>query len=65
MKKIIYTIAFLLATGTVAQAQVELKQTKSELADFILLEDDLLVYTLKEEQGQFIYSEQRGKSETS
>ena len=65
MKKIIYTIALLLATGTIAQAQVELKQTKSELADFILLGDDLLVYTLKEDNGQFIYSEQRGRSETS
>jgi outer membrane protein OmpA-like peptidoglycan-associated protein len=65
MKKIIYTIAFLLACGAAAQAQVELKQTKSELAGFILLENDLLLYTLKEEQGQFIYSEQRDKSETS
>ncbi|MBB6611546.1 hypothetical protein H7F15_10905 [Pontibacter sp. Tf4] len=65
MKKILYTIAFMLAAGTIAQAQVSLKQTKSELADFILLENDLLVYTLKEDQGQYIYSEQRGKSETS
>ncbi|WP_162425755.1 OmpA family protein [Pontibacter pudoricolor] len=65
MKKIIYTVAFLLAGATAVRAQVELKQTKAELADFILLENGLLVYTLKEAQGQFIYSEQRGRSETS
>ncbi|GAB3204310.1 hypothetical protein ABID22_003276 [Pontibacter aydingkolensis] len=62
MKKIVYTIAFLLATGTCVQAQTQVKQSKEELADFMLLENNLLVFTVKEAKGQYIYSEQRGES---
>ncbi|MEJ8803467.1 hypothetical protein [Pontibacter sp. H249] len=65
MKKIVYTIAFLLATGTFVQAQTQVRQSKEELADFILLENNLLVFTVKEEQGQYIYSEQRGDNTSS
>ncbi|NDK55709.1 OmpA family protein [Pontibacter fetidus] len=60
MKKIIYTIAFLLATGTIAHAQTPLKETGTDLADFILLENDVLLYARKETDGQYLYTEKRG-----
>jgi outer membrane protein OmpA-like peptidoglycan-associated protein len=65
MKKIIYTIAVVLVSGIGAHAQTPVKQTKDELADFILLENDLIVFTRKEEKGQFIYTEQRGQSKSA
>lgn len=60
MKKIIYTIAFLLAAGTIAHAQAPLKETGADLADFILLENDVLLYARKEADGQYLYTEKRG-----
>lgn len=57
MKKIIYTIAFLLATGTIAQAQSPVLQSEQEIADFAVLENNLLLFTQKEATGQYIYSE--------
>ncbi|MEJ8757206.1 hypothetical protein WG947_09385 [Pontibacter sp. H259] len=60
MKKIIYTIAFLLATGTIVQAQTSLKHAGADFADFILLENDVLLYARKEADGQYLYTEKRG-----
>lgn len=57
MKKIIYTIAFLLASGTIAHAQTPVLQSQQEIADFIVLENNLLLFTRKEADGQYIYSE--------
>ncbi|WP_125047751.1 OmpA family protein [Pontibacter arcticus] len=64
MKKIVYTIAFILASGAVANAQSVLKEATHELADITVLQDDLLIYTMKEAGGQYIYTEKRGESGT-
>jgi outer membrane protein OmpA-like peptidoglycan-associated protein len=60
MKKILYTIAILLSTWTVTKAQTAVRETKDNLADFSLIGGDLLVYTIKENNGQFLYTEKRG-----
>lgn len=57
MKKILYTITFLLATGTIANAQTPVLQSQQEMADFIVLENQLLIFTRKQADGQYIYSE--------
>lgn len=59
MKKIIYTIAILLAAGTFANAQAPVMHSEQEIADFMVLENDLLVFTRKEAGGQYIYSERK------
>jgi outer membrane protein OmpA-like peptidoglycan-associated protein len=61
MKNLIYTIALVLVSGGTIQAQTPIKQTKEELADFMLLNNNLIVFTLKGEKGQFIYTEKRGQ----
>ncbi|MBB6611580.1 hypothetical protein H7F15_11075 [Pontibacter sp. Tf4] len=59
MKKILYTIAFILATGTIAHAQAPILQSEQEIADYMVLENDLLLFTRKEADGQYIYSERK------
>ncbi|QHL87609.1 hypothetical protein GU926_09220 [Nibribacter ruber] len=60
MKRTLYTIAILLSSWTVGQAQTAVRETKDNLADFYLVGEDLLVYTIKETNGQFLYTEKRG-----
>jgi len=59
MKKIFYTVALFLAASA-AQAQAPIKQSKEQIADVTLLSGDLLIYTKKEDQGQYVYREVRG-----
>ncbi len=57
MKKIVYTIAILLATGTFANAQSPVLQSEQEIASYTILENDLILFTRKEADGQYIYAE--------
>lgn len=59
MKKIIYTMTLLLAAYA-TQAQTPIKQAKEAIADVYLLHDNLLVYSKKEKEGQYIYTETKG-----
>ncbi|WP_207434258.1 hypothetical protein [Sabulibacter ruber] len=59
MKKTIYTIALLLSTAAVTHAQTPIKETREKLADVFLVGQDLVLYTVKTQEGQLIYSEKR------
>ncbi|ARS36099.1 OmpA family protein [Pontibacter actiniarum] len=59
MKRAIYTITLLLAAAS-AQAQTPIKQAREEIADVTLLGEHLLIYTKKEDQGQYLYREEKG-----
>lgn len=56
MKKILYTVALFLAASAV-QAQAPIKHTQQEFADVTLLGDGMMLYTQKEDQGQYLYRE--------
>ncbi|TPE42394.1 OmpA family protein [Pontibacter mangrovi] len=57
MKKIIYTLAVCTMGGLSVQAQTPIKETREELMDVALINDSLLIYTKKEKEGQFLYTE--------
>ncbi|MDX5480718.1 MAG: hypothetical protein LPK07_03460 [Hymenobacteraceae bacterium] len=65
MRKTIYTIALFLSLAAAAQAQTPIKETREEVADVTLFNEDLLLYTRKEGEGQFIYTEQRREASES
>ncbi|WP_299823590.1 OmpA family protein [uncultured Pontibacter sp.] len=65
MKKIVYSVAFFIAVAFTAQAQTPIKETREEVADVTLLDDNLLIYTKKDKEGQFLYTEKKGNSETA
>ncbi|WP_205500111.1 hypothetical protein [Rufibacter psychrotolerans] len=64
MKRTLYTIAVLLSSMAAAQAQTPIKQTREKLADLHLVGEDLVVYAVKTEAGQFLYSEKVGDQTT-
>ncbi len=65
MKRIVYTVTFLMAVAFTAQAQTPIKETREEVADVTLLNNKLLIYTKKEKDGQFLYTEQLGVTGTA
>lgn len=65
MKKIVYTVAFLLAiTWVEANAQTRIKESNKEIADLVLFQDKLLIYTQKDPDGQYLYTERKGQGGT-
>lgn len=65
MKKIVYTVAFLLATTWVgANAQTQIKESNKEIADLVLFQDNLLIYTQKDPDGQYLYTERKDQGGT-
>ncbi|MEJ8803276.1 OmpA family protein [Pontibacter sp. H249] len=65
MKRIIYSAAFFITIAFSAQAQTPIKETREEVADVTLLNKELLIYTKKEKDGQFLYTEQLGATGTA
>jgi outer membrane protein OmpA-like peptidoglycan-associated protein len=65
MKKILYTVAFFLASAAAVQAQKPIKEARDGIASLFLLENDILVYTRKEADGQFLYTEKKGQPGTA
>ncbi|MCJ8166672.1 hypothetical protein MKJ04_17635 [Pontibacter sp. E15-1] len=51
----------LFLAASAAQAQAPIKHTQEAFADVTMLGDDLLLYTKKESQGQYLYREAKGK----
>jgi hypothetical protein len=60
MKRTFYTIALLLSTAAVSRAQSPIKESREQLADVFLVGEDLMIYAVKTNDGQYLYSEKRG-----
>ncbi|WP_066836898.1 hypothetical protein [Rufibacter ruber] len=64
MKKTIYTIAILLSSAVYAHAQTAIKETRENIADLFIVGENLVLYTIKEKDGQYLYSERKGDQST-
>ncbi|MFB9865002.1 hypothetical protein [Rufibacter immobilis] len=64
MKKIIYTAALFLSSAAYTFAQTSIKETRENIADLFVLGEDLVLYTIKEQDGQYLYSERKGDQST-
>jgi hypothetical protein len=47
------------------KAQTPVKETREAIADVLLFQDNLLLYTKKEAGGQYVYAEKRGDSNSA
>lgn len=65
MKKIVYSIALYIALAGAAQAQTAIKETRDDVADLIMLNEDMMIYTKKEAGGQYLYTEQKNVQGTA
>ncbi|MBD1398869.1 hypothetical protein H9Q13_16995 [Pontibacter sp. JH31] len=62
MKRILYTIGMLLGTASLSNAQTVLLTSNEEIAEVTLVGKELVVFTKKEKDGQFLYTTQQGSA---
>lgn len=60
MRKVIYTIAISLSSFAVANGQTAIRETRDNIADLFMAGGNLMVYTVKEQDGQYLYTERIG-----